>query len=140
MANQLESARFQGLFETALQGYERKTGVRLAEHPLALRIQSCHSVDDVTSLLRGQAQAFNDFRENDKVIKSIETIVSVLSPLSSAVSLVDAFGVVRQKLFMTHFTSLTFFEQISPPKAIQAGLAILLDVRTALHFHIQISL
>jgi hypothetical protein len=93
MADQSESARFQGLFETALQGYERKTGIKWAEHPLAVEIQNCDTVDEVTSLLQCQAQAF---KENDKIIKSIKTIVSVLSSVSSAISLADAFGVVRQ--------------------------------------------
>jgi hypothetical protein len=107
MADHSESSKFQALFDRALQDYEKKTSVKLAEHPLAIRLQGCHTVEDITSLLQGQAQDFSDFRENDKIIKSIKTIVSVLTPLSSAASLAAAFGVVCQVVFVKYFIFLT---------------------------------
>lgn len=97
MAHQSGSARFQALFESALQAYEKKAGVKLAQHPLAIQLQSCHSVESISTLLRGHARAFCDFRENDKITKSIETIVSILTPLSSVAFLADAVGLVRQR-------------------------------------------
>jgi hypothetical protein len=106
MADQPGSTSFQLLFDSALQGYERKTGVNLIKHPLALQLQNCHSVEEITSLLQGQTQAFNDFRENDKIIKSIEIIVSILSPLSAAASLTNAVGVVRRNVLVTSVASL----------------------------------
>jgi hypothetical protein len=109
MADQFAYAQFQDLFDTALHTYEKKTGVKLAKHPLALQLQDCHTVDEIASLLQGQAQAFSDFRANDKIFKSIKIIVSILSPLSSAASLADNFGVVRQKVPIICFTSLTDF-------------------------------
>ena len=42
-------------------------------------------------------------------MKSIKAAVSVLSKLSSAASLADAFGLVRQQELVTHFTPLTVF-------------------------------
>jgi hypothetical protein len=95
MAEQSTSARFQELFGSALQAYEKKTGFTLAQHPLAVQIQSCHSVDDITALLQGQAMTFSDFQASDKIMKSIKTIVSILAPLSDAAFLVDAVGLVR---------------------------------------------
>jgi hypothetical protein len=97
MADQSRSAHFQALFESALKAYERKTGITLAQHPLAVKLQSCHSVEDVTALLLGQAKAFSDFQANNRITKAIETTVSILTPLSDATSLADAVGLVRQK-------------------------------------------
>lgn len=109
MAVQSGSARFQALFESALRDYEKKTGVTLAEHSLTQELQSCDSVDAITTLLQHQAQNFDDYRENDKILKLIRTTVSILTPLSSAASLADAVGVVRQKTLLPCIKSLTGF-------------------------------
>jgi len=108
MAHQSESARFQTLFEVALQAYEKKTGVSLAQHPLAIKLQSCDTVEAITGLLQDQAQSFRHFQGCDKIMKSIRMTVSILSKVSPVASLADAFGVVRQKGFMPCVTSLTF--------------------------------
>ena len=108
MAQQSESARFQTLFEAALQAYEKKAGVSLAQHPLAIKLQSCDTVEAITGLLQDQAQSFRHFQGSDKIMKSIRMTVSILSKISSVASLADAFGVVRQKGLMACVTSLTF--------------------------------
>ena len=95
MAHQSESTRFQALFEHALLAYEEKAGVSLTQHPLSIKLQSCGSVEAITSLLHYQAQAFRDLQGSDKLMKSLKTTVSILSKLSSAASLADAFGLVR---------------------------------------------
>ncbi len=108
MADQSGPGRFQALFESALQTYERKTGITLAEHPLSVQLQSCHSVESITTALKSQVQAFSDFREHDRIMKSIKTTVSILTPLSSAASLADTFGLVCQNVLMACSTYLTF--------------------------------
>ena len=108
MAHQSEPARFQAIFESALQAYEKRTGLSLAQHPLAIKLQTCHTVEAITGLLQDQAQAFRDFQGIDKIMKSLETTVSILSQLSSAASLADTFGLVRQKALMACLTSLKF--------------------------------
>ncbi len=68
--------RFRALFEPALQAYEEKTGVTLAEHPLAVQLHSCHSIESVTTVLLGEAQAFRELtHEIDQryCIKFIQT-------------------------------------------------------------------
>jgi hypothetical protein len=100
MADQPGSPRFQPLFESALQAYEKTTGVTLAQHPLAQQLQSCHSAQDVITLLQGQVQAFDELRR-DKIIKSIKATVSILTPLSA--SLPDSFGLVRPEALMALF-------------------------------------
>ena len=95
MAHQSESARFQALFEPALQAYEKKAGVSLAQHPLAIKLQSCDTVEAISGFFHDQAQAFRRFQGSDKIMKSIMTTVSILSKISSAASLADALGLVR---------------------------------------------
>jgi len=104
MAHQSESARFQALFEPALQAYEKRAGVSLARHPLAIKLQGCDTVEAITGLLQDQAQAFSDLQGSDKIMKSIKMTVSILSKISSAASLADAFGLVCQKACMACFS------------------------------------
>jgi len=109
MAHQSESARFQAPFEHALRAYEEKAGVSLTQHPLAIKLQTCDSVEAIIGLLQDQAQAFRDLQGSDKIMKSLETTVSILSKLPSAASLADAFCLVRQKGLMACPTSLSFY-------------------------------
>jgi hypothetical protein len=97
MSDHSGSARFQTLFESALQAYERKTGITLAQYPFAVDLQNCDSIDGITTLLQDRTQAFNDFRERDRMVKAIRTTVSILAPLSQAAAFADAVGLVRQK-------------------------------------------
>jgi hypothetical protein len=127
------SPHFRALFESALQAYQTKTGITLAEHAFAVQLQSCTTVESITTLVQGQAQAFSRYREGDRIMKSIKTTISILIPLSAAAPLADVVGLVRQIAMVVRLTFLIFFWQSFPPaKAIQAGLAILLDVCAAL--------
>jgi hypothetical protein len=97
MAHQSETTCFQTVFESALQAYEKKAGVSLAQHPLAIGLQSCDTDEAITGFLQDQAQAFRHFQGSDKIMKSLKTTVSNLSKISSADCLADAFRLVRQK-------------------------------------------
>jgi hypothetical protein len=94
MPDHAESARFRSLFESALTEYEKKTGIKLAEHPLAIQLQACHSIESITALLQGQAEAFSKFRGNDRAIKSIKSTLFILSTISDAATLGNSFGLV----------------------------------------------
>jgi hypothetical protein len=83
MGDQSASSHLQVLFEAALQNYEEQTGVVLAKHPLADRIQNCDSVESVSAVLHEQIQAFNEFREKHKVLNPLKKVVSVLCKLSA---------------------------------------------------------
>ena len=96
MAEQSTSAHLQSLFESALQSYQKTTGITLPDHPLVVQIQSCDTVQSITTILQDQTQAFSHLPECDRIIKSIKTTVSILTRLSSAASLADPFGPVRQ--------------------------------------------
>ncbi len=101
------SSHLKVLFEAALKDYESQTGIALAEHPLAERLQECHSVDSITAVLHEQTQAFNEFRGKEKVIKLLKNAVSVLYNLSACAKLGEVIGVVRLKSLMGCFIHLT---------------------------------
>ena len=101
MADLSTSAHLQVLFESALQAYEKQTNIALADHPFAVRLQICHDVESIiTILLQGEAQVFSNFQENDRIMKSIKTIVSNLTTLSTTASLRDDSSLVRQNALM----------------------------------------
>ena len=82
------------LFEAALEDYEQQTGVELAKHPLAERLQYCNSVESVTATLREQAQDFKEFREKDKVLRPLKKVLTVLHSLPTAANLSQDVGLV----------------------------------------------
>ena len=91
MEYQPGSVYFQRLLESALLRYEKRTCVTLSQHPLALQLQDCNSVEDFNKILQDHAK---DVRESERITKSMKTIVSIMTPLSSVVSLPDAVGLV----------------------------------------------
>lgn len=52
MADRSGFIHFRTRFESALQAYHKTTSVVLAEHPLAVGLQNCYSVEAVTTLLK----------------------------------------------------------------------------------------
>ena len=116
MTDQPGPARFQALLDFALQEYERQAGVTLAdsEDSLAIRLQRCHSIDDINTLLQDKAQAFNDLRQRDRIFKSIKVTVSILTPISSVASVADDVGLVRQKVLKACLAFLTVFTEFTP--------------------------
>jgi len=116
MTDRPASARFQALLESALQGYEKKAGITLAdwEDSFAIRLQRCHTIDDITTLLQDQTQALDDFRQRDRIFKSIRATVSILTPISALASAADGAGLVRQKVLRVCLASLTVFTGIAP--------------------------
>ena len=85
MSDQLGSSQLRVLFEVALEDYKQQTGIELAQHPLAARLQDGNTVESVTAILHEQAQDFKEFREKDKVLKPLKKVLTVLKILSSAV-------------------------------------------------------
>jgi len=127
MSLQSGSSHFGVLFESALQDYQKQTGMTLAEHPFAEQLQNYQSVESVTALLQGQAQTLGEFKGSDRVMKSLKSIASILFSLSASTALGGAFGLVRLKVLIRFSVSLTLPIQPLPPiKAINAAIAVLL--------------
>ena len=112
MASQPGSSRFRALLEGALQSYEKKAGVTLADHPLAVQLRSCDSVESITAFLQGQAQIFSGFQGHDRAMNAIKSTVSILTRLSATASLAIDFGLVRLQALVTCSTALTAFTAI----------------------------
>jgi hypothetical protein len=106
MSDHSEPSHLKVLFEAALQDYERQTGIALAKHPLAERLQECDSVESITAVLHEQTQAFNEFRKG-KVMKLLKNAVSILYKLSACAKLGEVIGVVHLKALMGSFIRLT---------------------------------
>ena len=103
------SSRLQVLFESALQDYEKQTGTKLTEHPLARQLETCDSVESVTAVIQGQGRDFGEFKGSEgKVSKSLQRAVSVLYPLSTSAVLGNATSLVRLVVLMISAASLTF--------------------------------
>ena len=116
MADRRGSARFQVLLESALQECEEKPGVILVdrEDSLAIQLQHCHSINDITTLLQDKTQALSHFQQHDRILKSIKATVSVLSPVSAVASIADDAGLVRQKGVKTCLAFLIILTDITP--------------------------
>jgi len=101
MSDQSGSSPLQALFESALQDYEKQTGIPLANHhPLAEQLQNCQSIESVSALLQEQAQAFSTFQGSDKIFKSLKSVVSTLSKVSATATLGQAIGMVCPRPLM----------------------------------------
>ena len=94
MTDQSVSSRFRTLFESALEDYEIKTKISLEKHPLAQKLENCHSVESITTLLQDQARSFEETRGRDRITKSIRSTVSFLYKLSATAGLGDDLGLV----------------------------------------------
>lgn len=93
------SSTFQSLFDIALQDYERQTGTKLADHPLAKQLEVCDSVESITAFLQERAWAFREFRgEDGRIMKSLKCVTHVLYTLSTNAVLGEGIGLVRHKL------------------------------------------
>src|SRR5258708_20368169 len=98
------SSTFQALFKAALQDYKDKTGSSLIDHPFAEQLQTCDSVDSITTVLQEQAQNFREFSENDgKLMKALNSSVDILClpSISSALGKAISFVVLPKILINT---------------------------------------
>jgi hypothetical protein len=130
---------FRALFESALQDYQKQTGITLAEHPLAQRFQNCDTVESITALLQGQTQALGELKGSDRMTKSLNSVVSVMCSLSAFTGLGSTTDLVRRKVLIGYSTSLILAPQPLPPViAIYTGLAILLVVSSYISPHLNI--
>ena len=89
MSDQSRSSTLRVLFQTALDDYEKQTGIELSKYPLAERLQDCNSVEAVTAILCEEAQDLNKLQEKDKVLKPLKKVLTVLHIISSVPSVAD---------------------------------------------------
>ena len=125
MSDQSGSAHFQVLFKVSLKEYEKQTDITLAKHPLTEHFQHCDSVESVSAIFQDLVSAGSELRGGDRIIKLLNSAVSILRALSVGINL----RLVRRKMPMGCSMSLMLILQLSPfSKAIYVGLAILIGV------------
>jgi hypothetical protein len=66
---------FTAIFNAASKEYDRLTGKRLNNHPLAAQLHTCKNPDDVSGVLRIQAQAFSKFRQGDERLVAVRLLL-----------------------------------------------------------------
>jgi len=94
------SSRLQLLFDAALQSYEKQTGMKLVNHPLARQLENCHSVNSIMGILQQQARPLSAFPgDGGKVMKLLKQVVYVLNALSTSTTLGEGIGLVRRLAF-----------------------------------------
>ena len=89
------SNNFLAIFNAAEAEYRRVTGKRLDTHPFATKLNTCRSPEDISNVLRTQAQAFSKFCEGDeKLMKWLEPTINILfmfsDTLGEVISLVSS--------------------------------------------------
>ena len=78
---------FTAVFNAAEAEYQKITGKRLDTQPFAAKLDTCHSPENISNLLRTQAQAFSNFRQGDeKLMRWLGPTVNILFTFS------DTFG------------------------------------------------
>ena len=97
MADQSGSNSFRPRFESALQTYQQMTGVTLAEHTLAAQLLNSPSAESVMTILQYEVGESSDPLRNDRIMKAIESTVSILFTLSTTASFGDTIGLVRKE-------------------------------------------
>jgi hypothetical protein len=90
------SSNILSLFDAALESYQKQTGTKLIDHPLAKQLENCNSVDAIMDVLQQQARAFTEFRDDSKIRKSLKRTVQVLHALSASTTLSEGVGLVRR--------------------------------------------
>ena len=81
------SISFVDLFNAALEGYDKQTNTKLAEHPLAEKFEACKSVDSITSIFQEQTKIFGEFKDDRNIMGFLRPIVDVLFTLSNSTTL-----------------------------------------------------
>jgi len=131
MSRESPPSRFRTAFDAVLREYEKITNITLAAHPIAEKLKNYHSVEPTILLIQDLAREFGDFPGIDRIMKSINNSVSLLSMLAAIPVLGNAIGIVRPNLQGSHgfIPPLIHTIQPFPPIiAIRTGIAILLIV------------
>jgi len=74
---------YQSIFDNALESYKKRTGKDIASDPLLRRLETCHSPDDVLTILRGLIFESGQSRNCDN--KWLNPTVNVLYSLSESI-------------------------------------------------------
>ena len=103
------TSNFTAIFNAAEAEYQKITRKQLDTHPLASKLDTCHSPEDISNLLQNQAQAFSKFHEgSEKLMRWLEPTVNILFAFSDTLgegialvgSLIHSVWVFSDTLFL----------------------------------------
>jgi hypothetical protein len=77
----------------ALEGFKRRSGMGLAGHPFAIKVDVYNTIGFINATLQAQAEAF--IGEDGTVMKCLKRLVHVLHPPSTSGVFGEASGLVR---------------------------------------------
>jgi len=78
------STGFRSILDAAFDSYVKQTGIDLAQHPSADKLQSCHSPEDVLQLLLERETAFKDYRDKHrKLLDGLRPVVQIVHRFSN---------------------------------------------------------
>ena len=93
------SDNFQSILDAAFDSYAKQTGVELAKHLSAYKLENCHSLDDVLQLLLERETAFRDYRDKHrKLIDGLRPVVQVVHTFSAVFGEVAGFVRLGQRI------------------------------------------
>ncbi|KAF8469816.1 hypothetical protein DFH94DRAFT_697140 [Russula ochroleuca] len=111
----LSGSKYQSIFDSALESYEKETGKELTLNPLFCKIEACNSPDGVITLLREQIPGFDRSRSgNDS-----ERLSNWLDPTVNAINTFS--GTIGWSVFLA----------FPPAGVIFTGIGVLLSAATA---------
>jgi hypothetical protein len=85
------SSNYQAIFDSALEGYKKKTGKDLTSDPLLCRFETCDSPDAILAILRAQILRPG----SEKLLTWLNPTINVLSAFSETIG--GAVGLVSQR-------------------------------------------
>jgi len=85
------ASRFESIFSSALDAYEKRTRKDLRSQPILPGLQSCDSTDAIITLLREQIPAFGQSQSSDDgwLIPTVNVINAFSAALGEGVGLVS---------------------------------------------------
>jgi hypothetical protein len=86
------STKFEAIFNAALAKYTDQTKKDLRKLPLTSKIDACKSAESILNIFREQAKAFDDFRNDNRLIKCLNPVVDSLYALSTSPVLTTIVG------------------------------------------------
>jgi hypothetical protein len=127
-------AKYQAVFDSALNFYEKKTGKVLSSNPLRRKLETCHSPNDILTALGQQIPESHQSRSDDDVLtKWLTPTVNVINAFSATIS--RAVGLVSHKRWLTHCmicTLMFILQAYEPAVLIFTAIGVLLAVNISI--------
>jgi hypothetical protein len=129
----MSSTQFQAILDAAIDSYAKQTGVDLAKHPSADKLQNCQFPEDVIHILLEREMAFNDYRHKyRKLIDCLRPVVQVVHGISGIIGEAASLVSPRHRDRILYIFKLPAQVPFQPTKAIFVSIDVLLSVRTVL--------